>query len=502
MSGKPLPVPDLPPGTVVVRLARKTPQNAAVGVEITATTKGANGDSRNRSAKTGPDGRATFDGIAPGSEFHATAEVDGERLETSRFPVPSGGGTRVMLIAGLGAADPHAAPADPHAGAAPAETFKMGAPTGEVQPASDLPKGTLEITLKNAEGRPLAGRPVRLGEVKLTSESTADPKREVRVHDAVTDAEGKVRFTNLTTGETAGFAAVSDHEGMRLSTVPFRMPADTGMRGSILALLRTSDPSVLELDPQTKFVVDLREDALAVMIGLFIRNKSRQIFDAGEDGLVIPFPDGAVNAQEIEGGESIEIIPGKGVRLKTPIPPDAGAQFMTQIRYGYVLPANGDRTLDVRQPLPMALPDPFILVPANTGLRLDGSGLRALPADKDGRGDRVNVYTMPALPAGGTLALTVAGIPGRDRTGQTVAAGISLALAGVAIFLARRPGKSQVSGGPTSDELVDKREKIFGELVEIERQRKAEGANPRLDERRRETIGRLESVYRELAKAD
>jgi hypothetical protein len=507
MAGKPLPVPNLPPGTVTIRLARKTPANPVAGIEITATTKGANGDVRARSSKTGTDGRATFEGIATGSEFQASATVDGERLETSRFPVPASGGTRVMLIAGLGTADeagssgdPHA---DPHAGGA-GENFRMGAPTGSVEPAADLPRGTLELQLKDSAGRPLPQRLVRLGEIKLTDSKDEGAGRQVQVHDGTTGADGKVRFTDLTTGETAGYAAISDYEGVRISTVPFRMPTDTGMRGSILAITRTRDPSVLRLDSsRTKVVVDLREDALAVMIALYIHNPSKEMFDNGEEGLFIPFPDGAVNAQEIEGGEPIEIVAGKGVRLKTPIAPDTGAQFMTQVRFGYILPADGEKVRDVRQPFPIGLSDPFLLVPANTGLELSGDGVKALPADKDGRGDKVNQYTTTAIPAGGTLALTVSGIPGRDRTGRTIASILVVALIGAGFFLARTGGKAGQPGSAASTtQLVDKREHIFAELVEIERQRQSDGANPRLDDKRRETVARLESVYRELARLD
>jgi hypothetical protein len=506
MAGKPLPVPDLPPGTVTIRLARKTPANPVAGIEITATTKGANGDVRARSSKTGTDGRATFEGIATGSEFQASATVDGERLETSRFPVPASGGTRVMLIAGLGAADeagatadPHA---DPHAGGA-GENFRMGAPTGSVEPAADLPRGTLELQLKDSAGRPLPQRLVRLGEIKLTDSKDEGAGRQVQVHDGTTGADGKVRFTDLTTGETAGYAAISDYEGVRISTVPFRMPTDTGMRGSILAITRTRDPSVLRLDSsRTKVVVDLREDALAVMIALYIHNPSKEMFDNGEEGLFIPFPDGAVNAQEIEGGEPIEIVAGKGVRLKTPIAPDTGAQFMTQVRFGYILPADGEKVRDVRQPFPIGLSDPFLLVPANTGLELSGDGVKPLPPDKDGRGDKVNQYTTTAIPAGGTLALTVSGIPGRDRTGRTIASILVVALIGAGFFLARTGGKGQPGSAASTTQLVDKREHIFAELVEIERQRQSDGANPRLDDKRRETVARLESVYRELARLD
>ncbi|MEA2695783.1 MAG: hypothetical protein QOI66_54, partial [Myxococcales bacterium] len=78
ISGKPLPDRGMPPGTVTVRVGRKTPANAAAGVEITAIIKNAGGDLRKRTAKTDASGRAVFEGIAPDQQFQAEVTVDGE----------------------------------------------------------------------------------------------------------------------------------------------------------------------------------------------------------------------------------------------------------------------------------------------------------------------------------------------------------------------------------------------------------------------------------------
>ena len=104
MSGRPLMVADLPAGTVSLRVVRQSPANPVAGVEVTSTTRTASGEARSGSAKTGPDGRATFENLPAGADFQATVTVDGERLDTIRFPLPRTGGTRIMLIAGLGQA--------------------------------------------------------------------------------------------------------------------------------------------------------------------------------------------------------------------------------------------------------------------------------------------------------------------------------------------------------------------------------------------------------------
>ncbi|HVV51504.1 MAG TPA: hypothetical protein VHO06_17680, partial [Polyangia bacterium] len=107
--GRPLPDVGMPAGTVSVRVARQMPSNGVAGAEVSAVIKNAGGDLRRRTEKTDADGRAMFEGMAPGDEFHAEVTVDGERLETQTFTLPAQGGLRTMLLAALGAGGPPAA---------------------------------------------------------------------------------------------------------------------------------------------------------------------------------------------------------------------------------------------------------------------------------------------------------------------------------------------------------------------------------------------------------
>ena len=158
---------------------------------------------------------------------------------------------------------------------------------------------------------------MQLAEVRMKAGAQGggqQPEREVGVHEAVTDAQGRVRYTGLATGEAAGFAAVTESEGMRIGTQPFRMPAQGGLRGQIVALARTSNATLLQLDSRSRIIFDLREDSVLVMMALAVRNPSQEIFDPGEGGLMVPLPEGAVGAQEMEGSEPLDITPGQGVR--------------------------------------------------------------------------------------------------------------------------------------------------------------------------------------------
>ena len=118
MSGVPLPVSDLPAGTVTVRVIRGSLANPIVSqtVEIVGTGSAV-------SAVTNDSGRAEFKGLAPGARIRAVAAIGSERLESQEFAVPASGGIRIMLVA----ADPGgAAPSSSETGQAVAPPAQPG----------------------------------------------------------------------------------------------------------------------------------------------------------------------------------------------------------------------------------------------------------------------------------------------------------------------------------------------------------------------------------------
>ncbi len=98
MSGIPLPDPQLPAGTVTVRVVRGTLSNNVSDHPVELRE----GDNV-ATAVTNAEGRAEFLTLNPGATVVAATELDGVRLESQPFPVPGLGGIRLMLV---GAADP------------------------------------------------------------------------------------------------------------------------------------------------------------------------------------------------------------------------------------------------------------------------------------------------------------------------------------------------------------------------------------------------------------
>ena len=93
MSGRVLPVADIPAGTVTVRVARGGVGNyiAKQAVEFTV-------DGKPRTVTTDADGRAEVSGLRSGTRVRAVAVVDGERLESDEAVIGTSG-LRIMLVA-------------------------------------------------------------------------------------------------------------------------------------------------------------------------------------------------------------------------------------------------------------------------------------------------------------------------------------------------------------------------------------------------------------------
>jgi hypothetical protein len=100
MSGMPLPMSEMTPGSVSVRVVRGSMANVIAKQPVTLTI-----DGETRTAQTDEAGRATFAGLKIGGTVKIRTVVGSETLESQEFQVPPQGGVRLMLVA----TDPNAA---------------------------------------------------------------------------------------------------------------------------------------------------------------------------------------------------------------------------------------------------------------------------------------------------------------------------------------------------------------------------------------------------------
>jgi hypothetical protein len=96
IHGKAIPAPELGNSIVTVRVVREN-----IGNNVPQQTVKITQGSVSRTATTDDQGRAEFKDLPAGSNWRAETTVDGESLTSDPFTVPSAGGLRVILVAGL-----------------------------------------------------------------------------------------------------------------------------------------------------------------------------------------------------------------------------------------------------------------------------------------------------------------------------------------------------------------------------------------------------------------
>jgi hypothetical protein len=157
MSGVPLPSGDLPAGTISVRVVRGSLTNNVAGQPVELHVGG-----EVLTASTDENGRAMFTTVPPGTTVHATTTVDGQRLASQEFAVPTNGGVRLILAARAAAA--------PATAAAPGKVTLGGGSRFVIEIADETV--TLYAILDVANGQPDPVQPERPLVFEIPPEAT------------------------------------------------------------------------------------------------------------------------------------------------------------------------------------------------------------------------------------------------------------------------------------------------------------------------------------------
>lgn len=125
MSGRPLPSPEVPPGSLSVRVAIGDFSNPVTGHLVDVSV-----DGQSRTVTTGEDGRALVSGLRVGNTVRVSTMINGVRLDSQPIPI----GTTGMMVA-LVATDPvegASAPPPAEPGAAPVKGTVVLGPESRV----------------------------------------------------------------------------------------------------------------------------------------------------------------------------------------------------------------------------------------------------------------------------------------------------------------------------------------------------------------------------------
>jgi hypothetical protein len=249
--GRPLPSPDLPVGTVTVRVVAGSGASPVTGTDVTLLV-----NDTPRIARTDSAGRASFAGLPPGATVLAKV-VDADKAEhaSEPFKVPGEGGTRLMI-----STKPWKAPEGGGGGDGAGGPFAGGGAgmpnprqmSGEPRVQAGDPPGTItvRVTYDDFQDTP-EGMPVVLVGYAADATTTYQVVK--------TDRAGRAVFSDLDRSGGTSYFAMADlprNGGIdRLRTTFMVLDAQSGVRVMLSAEKRASKAPAIDdlhkMDPQT-----------------------------------------------------------------------------------------------------------------------------------------------------------------------------------------------------------------------------------------------------------
>jgi len=364
---------------------------------------------------------------------------------------------------------------------------------GKALPASELANGTVTVrVVREALGNNLPGETVRVTAGSVTRTAT-------------TDEQGRAEFKDLPQG-TSATASVTV-TGEELTSEPFTVPAAGGLRVILISGMaqaaerRQAEESKSLAEPPTKGIVvlgsnsrilmEFQDDTLQVFYLLEILNNARTRVDIGGP-LVMDLPRGASGASALEGSAQQATIAGDRVTITGPFAPG-----LTSVQFGFSL-RNLGSSYEFRQTLPVALEQVTVALQRVASTSMTSAQFKSTGDVKSESGSTFILGSGPALAAGSTLVVELAGLPAHSTVPRYTALTLAGLLLGWGAWLAfvGRPDPKQ-----SRQRLIARRDTLLGDLAQLEQRRRTGQESQKDLARRTRVVAELEQIYGELDEA-
>ena len=362
---------------------------------------------------------------------------------------------------------------------------------GRAIPAAELPIGTVTVRLvREAIGNNVAGQTVR-----LTVNGAA--------RNATTDGQGRAEFPNLPAG--AEVRAEATVNGEALVSDAFMVPATGGLRVILVAGLKDAAarkeqeaaaaaaapavPGVVVIGPNSRLLMEFRDDALQMFYVLDILNNARTRVDIGGP-LIIDLPEGAGGAAVLEGSSPTATVAGDRLTVTGPFAPG-----VTSVQVGFLL-RHDSPSLTVEQTWPVPMEQLTVAMEKVGSASMQSPQFSTVGEVKAETGTPFLLASGPAVPAGGRVTIQLSNLPAHSPMPRYVALTLVAAIiacGGWLAFGARTGARSGAGAGRS------RRKALLAELAALETRRRAGSA---IDEvRRQRLLAELEHIYGELDEA-
>jgi len=354
---------------------------------------------------------------------------------------------------------------------------------GIPRPVSDLPNGSISVRLIRGQlTNNVASHPV---------EAHLPNGQVVTVN---TDAAGRAQFDNLRAGASVSFTATVD--GEKLESQEFAVPSQGGIRLMLVASDKgggavPSTPAVsgqVTLSENSRIVFEPADEMATVYYILEIVNSGSSPVNPAPP-FALDMPKGALFTTLLEGSTPLARSKGAHITLDGPIPPGT-----TTLRVAYELPAETG-SLDITQTFPATVDRLMVLVRKQGDAKLASPQLerqQEFPSD----GETIIGGMGGAVAAGQPIAVSLSGLPHHSAAPRYTAVSLAAAIVLAGIWAGARKQEDGAAEESARKRLLARREKLFGDLLKVERDRRSgRGDADRLAAKREELIGSLEHIY-------
>ena len=348
-------------------------------------------------------------------------------------------------------------PSDPHADRDP--RF-FNPPEDVVSDDPSLPVGTIVVTIKDAEDKPIARAPVTLGVLHSTVAKGDSTEHLARDGDEV----GSVRFDGLAIGSGHTYRVSTTRGPATYAHAPFSLTDKVGKRVTVHSYEVSGSLEDLPVAMQGLVYVSLREDSIQVEQLLSVYNLGPVAWVAD---MPVQLPKGfkAFNKQEAMDDARVEEVPGAGAAIRGTFPPGR-----RDLDFRYQVPLEDESKQTLRLRLPQRVAQARVIAEASRSMMLEVTGFPPAKHVEGRDGKRLLVTEQQVARAtGGLTALdvTLSGLPTLGP-GRWIAVALAiLALGSGIIYFARS------AGGPldtdAQQDLAEAREALLGEIVALER---------------------------------
>ncbi len=466
--GTAFPLRGTPIGTLTVGTFDLAARQPIDGVEITLTITPPSGEPIVRKATTGQGGKFVFDKLLPpDTPEGSTLVVEGtlrEELRRSK-PFTMDPSSGMALVLAEGAEHFEAATQQP-APEAPAHAQRTRLP--EPRRSAQLPAGTVEVLVVDANDRPVADQRVIV--VKRTATGITGK------YEGKTGSDGRARIDGIEVQQDAGYFVEAIYSNAPYQTGFFFMDQRGGVQAALRVFETTSDPSVVRSAVQ--YDIDERENDLAQVVQIY------EVMVQGDKAFWNP--DFRIEAPPDAKGFTVlrpaqdyldhEDEKAPFATLHGPLPPGEVANLSV----AYLLPHDGEVQLSWQPPFHVV--QGSVLV--GPLFELSGKGAEETELDSP-IPDKV-VWTLPEVPLGSTLDFAMKGLKVQDPTFEWIASIVAIVI-GFATFLGFVVHRRQ----SLRERLLARKQELLQRLT----------ANPTAADRDR-IIRTLDRIYRQLDAID